>query len=73
MTIKIICLKVDEIEREKEVFMPIFKARVKIMAGLGDRKFIDARIEAKNSSDAKKQFELTYGKENIASTIRQER
>ena len=53
--------------------MPVYKARVKVAAGYGDRKIIDARIEAKNPTDAKRQFELTYGKENIASTIRQER
>ena len=52
--------------------MPVYKARVKIVAGYGDRKYIDARIEAKNPTDAKRQLEQTYGKENIASNITQE-
>ena len=53
--------------------MPVYKARVKVVAGYGDRKIINARVEAKNPTDAKRRFELMYGNDNIASTLRQER
>lgn len=52
--------------------MPIYKARVKVEAGYGDRKFVDARVEARNPTDARRQLELTYGKGNMASTISRE-